>query len=259
VPPGTAGPPPVPPASAPRWPLDGPWGYDGTLYRSTTFLFTAYLVGLPLYALLRLLYRVEVLGREELPRQDGPLLVVSNHQSLIDSYVVCLLLGLVPEGLRRPRLIPFHAPEERNFMAGPLGRALHLALRCVPVRRGEGLEQVALDQLAELLRRGNTAYIFPEGTRSRTGAIGRATPGVGRVILRSGCTVLPVRLWGLDRILPVGRRLPRLGGQVRIRAGRPLPPDRFAGLPDTARGWLQASRLALDAVRDLQWPADHPG
>jgi len=236
------------------WPLDGPWGYDGVLYRRATHLFGAYLLGLPLLCLIRLLFPVQLHGREVVRRLRPPVLVVSNHQSLIDSYFVCLLLGLVPRALREPRLLPFHTPEERNFMAGPLARALHLALRCVPLRRGEGLHQPGLEQVIELLRRGNLAYMFPEGTRSRDGEIGRATPGVGRVVVRSGCAVLPVRIWGMQQVLPIGARWPRLRQPVRIRAGEPIPPEVFAALPDTPRGWLEAAERLLAAVRALDWP-----
>lgn len=244
-----------PPKPEPRlWPIEGCWGYDGALYRHATHLFGTCLVGLPLLGLLRLLFPVQVLGREVVARIQPPLLLVSNHQSLIDSYFVCLLLGLVPYGLLRPRLMPFHTPEERNFMKSPAGRALHLALRCVPLRRGEGLHQPGLEWIIELLRRGNLAYMFPEGTRSRDGRIGRATPGVGRVVIRSGCAVLPVRIWGMQHVLPIGARLPRPGRPVRIRAGEILDASCFAGTPDTPRGWLEVADRLVEAIRAIEWP-----
>jgi len=239
---------------APLWPLDGAWGYDGWAYRRLSHWLSAWALGLPAWLLLRSLYRVELRGQDQIGRLKPPLLLVSNHQSLLDSYFVCLLLGLVPHGLLHEWIVPYHTPEERNFLRGPLSRALHLALRCVPLRRGAGLHQAGLDQAAELLRRGRSlVYMFPEGTRSRTGHIGPATPGVGRVILRAGCPVLPLRIWGMDRVLPVGAKRPRLGQTLRIRVGPLLEAEHFAGLADGPRGQRRAADLALDAVKALDW------
>ena len=236
------------------WTMDRPWGYDSRVYRRATHLVSAYLLGLPSLAAIRLLFSVELRGVEEVARIRPPLLLVSNHQSLIDSYFVCFLIGLVPHGLIKEWIIPFHTPEESNFMAGPVGRAVHLSLRCVPLRRGQGLYQTGLETVIELLRRGRSlVYMFPEGTRSRDGQIGRATPGAGRVAAASGCSVLPVRIWGMDQVLPVGACLPRPGKKLRIRVGRIMLPEAFSGEPDTPRGWLQVSCRILDAIRELQW------
>ena len=100
---------------------------------------------MPLYCGMKLLGPLEVRGQEIVRWLRPPFLLVSNHQSLIDSYYVCLALGLVPHGLLHPRLVPFHTPEERNFMAGSLSWALHHALRCVPLRRGAGIHQPGLE------------------------------------------------------------------------------------------------------------------
>ena len=244
------------PAAPPAWPLRGALGYAGWAYRRLTHIFSAWTFGLPALGLLRLLWRTEVRGRDNVAGVRAPLLVVSNHQSLIDSHVVCLLIGLWPHGLLREWLVPYHTPERANFMASGWARWLHLALRCVPLERGAGVHQAGVEQVIALLQgRRSLAYMFPEGTRTRSGDIGRATPGVGRVLVRAGCGVLPVRIWGLDRVLPVGARWPRRGPRIQIRVGAALPPAPFAGFADTPRGWQGAAERALDEVRSLRWEA----
>jgi 1-acyl-sn-glycerol-3-phosphate acyltransferase len=204
---------------------------------------------------LRLLWKVEVVGGHSLSELRPPFLMVSNHQSLIDSHVVCLAFGLWPRGLVDPHIVPFHTPEARNFMASRTARTLHTALRCIPIRRGDGLQQPAMDTIIELLTapRRNVVYMFPEGTRSRDpdGALGRAQPGVGRVVLESGCAVLPVHLHGLDKALPVGTKRPVPGGRIRIAVGDMIPPEQWADLPKDRSGWLAVSEALLDEVKAL--------
>ncbi len=228
-------------------------GYDGGLYRHLTHLASCWIFGPPAWALLRLLWTVEVVGKHRLADLEPPFLMVSNHQSLIDSHVVCLAFGLMPRGLVDPHIVPFHTPEARNFMASRLTRALHTALRCIPIRRGGGMQQPALDTVIELLTapRRNVIYMFPEGTRTRDGVIGRAQPGVGRVVLESGCPVLPVHLHGLSEALPIGARRPVFGGRIQISVGATVGPERWADLPRDRSSWLTVSEALLDEVRAL--------
>ena len=63
--------------------------------------------------------------------------------------------------------------------------------------------------------------VFPEGTRSRTGAIGHFRPGIGLLAVRTGRQVLPVRIVGTYRALPPGAVLPRRA-RCEVRFGAPL-------------------------------------
>lgn len=239
-------------------PVAGALGYDGALYRRLTHLASCWLFGLPAWALLRMFWTVTVVGKERLAGLQPPFLMVSNHQSLIDSHVVCLAFGLIPRGLVDPHIVPFHTPEARNFMGSRSARALHTALRCIPVRRGDGLHQPAMDTIIELLTapRRNVVYMFPEGTRSRDpgGALGRAQPGVGRVVLEAGCPVLPVHLHGLSAALPIGATRPITGGAIRIAVGPTIPASRWDELPKDRSSWLAVSEALLDEVQALAPP-----
>jgi len=72
-----------------------------------------------------------------------------------------------------------------------------------------------------LLARGWSLIVFPEGTRSRNGELGRFRPGVGLIAKRTSRPVLPVRIVGIHDVLPPGARLPRRR-QVEVRFGPPL-------------------------------------
>jgi 1-acyl-sn-glycerol-3-phosphate acyltransferase len=64
--------------------------------------------------------------------------------------------------------------------------------------------------------------LFPEGTRTRTGKIGRGRPGAGVVILEDRPHVVPVTIDGLDRVLPLDAKWPRFGKRVYIVFGKPI-------------------------------------
>ena len=87
-------------------------------------------------------------------------------------------------------------------------------------RTGRGGHQSIDDALA-LLQAGWSVLVFPEGTRSRTGSMGPFRPGIGLIAVRSGRPVLPVRILGIDRVLPPGARLPRRT-HVEVRFGAPM-------------------------------------
>jgi 1-acyl-sn-glycerol-3-phosphate acyltransferase len=112
----------------------------------------------------------------------------------------------------------------------------------VPFRRvGNGAESVRT--VEALLEEGWRVVIFPEGTRSRTGAMNRFKPGAGLIAVRTGCSVVPVRIDGLWAVLPPGTRRPR-PRSVRVRFGEPL----VARAGETPREF--AARLQ-DAVSSL--------
>lgn len=146
-------------------------------------------------------------GRENVPA-DGPLILVSNHLSLVDPP----LLGAV-----FPRPIRFMAKEE--LFHAPIVQWVVAGYRAFPIRRGEADRQ-ALQTTLRLLKQGEVVGIFPEGTRSRRGAMTAAHQGVALIALRSGAPLIPVGIAGTEQIF----RCPRssLRPAVVVRIGRPF-------------------------------------
>jgi 1-acyl-sn-glycerol-3-phosphate acyltransferase len=176
--------------------------------------------------LTRLLYRPVVEGLENLPA-DGPVILAPNHLSFADNLIIPIVV---------PRRVTFLAKAE-YFMGtgfrGRLSRWFFSSLGHVPVERGRG--RAAKDSLETSLRvlaQGRAFTIFPEGTRSLDGRLHRGRTGVARLALQSGAPVVPVGLVGTERVMPVGRRLPRIC-PLTIRFGKPLDFSRYHGMEDS--------------------------
>lgn len=172
------------------------------------------LVSLVIRAALRVWHRFEIVGTENLPRGES-FVLVANHASHLDT--VCLLAALPFRRLHRafPAAAAdyFFQSVRRTWIASIVVNALPFA-RSAHVRQSL---QICRQLLAN---RGNVLIIFPEGTRSRTGAIGEFKPGIGALVAGSDVAILPCYLEGAFAAWPKGRRLPR-PRKVRLIIGSP--------------------------------------
>lgn len=155
--------------------------------------------------LARLLWGFRAEGLENVPR-SGPIIVACNHVSYLDP-------PLVGSALRREA--GFVAKQELFAVPvlGPLIRSLH----AMPIDRSR-LSRDTLDTLAAFLDRGHALVLFPEGTRSRNGELGRAKPGIGVLLGRRPVPVVPAYVQGTAS---PWRNLFRRG-HMRVVFGRPL-------------------------------------
>lgn len=165
-------------------------------------------IWIPLVALLlRFSYRIE--GIAETRRQfrricretRGPLLLCANHLTMIDSAIIAWALGSPWWYITHYSALPWNLPEQRNFSATWVSRALSYLMKCLPIIRGGDRQEVArvLDDFVSLLGRGEVGLVFPEGGRSRSGRVelDSAAHGVGRIVAAlPGCRVLCVYLRG---------------------------------------------------------------
>jgi 1-acyl-sn-glycerol-3-phosphate acyltransferase len=129
------------------------------------------------------LYRIEVKGLEHFP-EDGGVLLCANHIDNLDPPVV---------GISAPRPVSFMAKEEL-FNVPVLGKLLP-DLRAFPVKRGMS-DREALRKGLKILKQGDVLGLFPEGTRSKTGQIGKGLAGAGFFALRSEAYVVPCAIIG---------------------------------------------------------------
>lgn len=132
---------------------------------------------------LKTLYKIEIKGKENIPETEGVLLC-SNHISNLDPP----LLGAF---IKRP--VRYMAKQElfNLFLVGPLLRNLG----AFPVKRGGGDKQ-SLRTSLEILKTGNIVGLFPEGTRSKTGEIGKGLAGAGFFAVKSNAVVIPCAIIG---------------------------------------------------------------
>jgi 1-acyl-sn-glycerol-3-phosphate acyltransferase len=175
-----------------------------------------------------LYFRMSRIGREHIP-QSGPVIFASNHRSFLDPFVIATIA-------RRPMYYVAKRELFRNRLAGWWLNSLG----AFPVDRGAGDTEMIATAKA-ILARGDTVLIFPEGTRTRPGALGRPKRGVGRLALETGAPVVPVAVFGTESIRKGWRIRPH---KVRIRVGPALTFPKV----DHASPQLAA------AVTDRIWP-----
>lgn len=142
-----------------------------------------------LYALARnivsfvfhIVYKITIVGKENIPQMNGGFIIASNHVSNLDPPMV----GIVFKGK-----YAFMAKEEL-FQKSRIFAWLITKLGAFPVKRGSK-DLSVIDKALESLDNGKIFVIFPEGTRSKTGELGRAKSGVAITAVRAGAPVVPV-------------------------------------------------------------------
>lgn len=157
-----------------------------------------------------LLARVKVEGLEHLP-DSGPVLVICNHCSNADGM---LLMAFVVPAMKRP--MGWLGKEEA--LRWPLFGWGMRQNGVFGVRRGAG-DLEAFKLAKKVLDDGGVLTIFPEGTRSPTGALQEAREGATVLAVRSGAPILPVAIVGSHRYWPKGKLLPRPRRRMTVRVG----------------------------------------
>jgi 1-acyl-sn-glycerol-3-phosphate acyltransferase len=131
----------------------------------------------------RLFFRPQILGKENIPSEKGVLLC-SNHINNLD-----------------PPLVGAFLKRQTNFMAKaelfdvPVLKFILPKVDAFPIKRGSSDRQAMRTGL-KLLKDGKVVGVFPEGTRSRTGKLGKGLSGVGFFALRSPADVIPCAIIG---------------------------------------------------------------
>ncbi len=158
---------------------------------------------------------IEVIGEENYS-PDKHYLVISNHAGMAD---IPLLLGIMKLNLR------FMAKEELGRI--PLfGKALRQA-GYVMIKRGQNRDALnSLFDAIEVLKKGHSLHIFPEGTRSATGELLPFKRGAFRVAQKGGAPVLPITIIGSHLITPK-KSLKVNKGKIMVIIDKPILPPSF--------------------------------
>lgn len=156
-----------------------------------------------LYLFFKITLRLEVRGQENIPA-SGALVIASNHISLLDPPVL---------GTCATRRVHFMAKQE---LFVPVMGTIYRWLGAFPVRRG-GADRAAIKHGLEILQNRHCLAIFPEGTRSKTGLLGKAEPGALMLAGKTNAVIVPACVMGTDI-----KRCGRLWPKVQVRFGKPL-------------------------------------
>lgn len=186
--------------------------------------------------LLRLIFRVEVVGSDRIPRQ-GPVILAGTHRSNLDSV-------FLPLATRRQ--VNFMAKKE--FFKHRLPALLFRHLGAFPVSRGEPDRQ-AMARALEVLECGAVLGIYPEGTRRSGETIKDLHRGASWLAGKSGAITIPVGIGGSERVQPKGAKYVKTV-PVTLWCGPPVPAPESMGRPDLEHH-TDRLRVALQEVFDL--------
>jgi 1-acyl-sn-glycerol-3-phosphate acyltransferase len=139
----------------------------------------------------RFFFRLHIVHRERM-LQSGSVILAMNHQSYLDPPLA---------GTTCDRAVYFLA--RRTLLDVPLLGWLLPKLNVIPVNQ-EGIDRSALKALIGVLKAGNAALVFPEGSRTVDGTLQPAEPGLGLVIAKTLAPVVPMRIFGAHEALPRG-------------------------------------------------------
>ena len=186
----------------------------------------------------RLFFRLHVVHRERM-LQSGPVILAMNHQSYLDPPLA---------GTTCSRAIYFFA--RRTLLDVSLLGWLLPKLNVIPVNQ-EGIDRSALKALIGVLKAGNAALVFPEGSRTVDGSLQPGEPGLGLVIAKTLAPVVPMRIFGAHEALPRGG-----GGlhfvRITIVIGEPIF-FTAADLNPAGRDlYKRLSQRVMDAIADLR-------
>jgi 1-acyl-sn-glycerol-3-phosphate acyltransferase len=179
----------------------------------------------------RTIYRVQVEGLENIPREGGAI-VCGNHFDARDPIMV---------GITANRPVQFMAKQEL-FKNGLFAWVLQ-GMGVFPVKRGQP-DRAALKHSIDVLNSGACFGIFPEGTRNRTGQLGKAEPGTAYLAAKSGAPVIPVGITSRYKFF----------GPIIVRYGRPVDLGIASGGKLTSEGLEHAGDAIMSAIGGLLEP-----
>jgi len=190
--------------------------------------------------LARLFFQFRIIHRERMI-QTGPAILAMNHQSYFDPPLA---------GNACDRAIYFLA--RRSLLSVPVLGWLLPKVNVIPVNQ-EGIDRSALKAVIQVVKAGNAALVFPEGSRTPDGNLQPALPGVGLVIAKARAPVVPMRIFGAYEAWPID-------GKIRLRPitvviGQPIHFSE-TDLQDGGRDvYARLSQCVMDAIAAIKLDA----
>ncbi len=197
--------------------------------------------------------RFDVEGVDNIP-QVGPAIVASNHRSYLDP------LALGTTFARRGRAVRFLG--KREVFDAPIVGQLARAMGGIRVDRATGSDDPLLEAAAALAA-GELVAILPEGTIPRGPAffdpVLKGRWGAARLAAQTRVPVVPIGLWGTERVWPRSERVPRVWNvtsppTVRVRVGEPVDLKWRSAEADTRRIMAAIAELLPPEARRRREP-----
>ena len=216
------------------------------IYRNVSTYLVTHITVTIFWVFFRFANAMTVIGHKNVG-QDRNTLLVSNHQSMIDSFLVGIF-AFYPQSWLKPHLMPWNPAAVENFYKNPVLAWLADRWRCVPVKTGRR-DLRALHRMIQLMPTG-VMTVFPEARRTRTGDVGQGKPGAAMLILKTRPKVIPVAIDGMQDVLPIGHRIPRPLKRICVYYGEPLDYSEYLDKPVCAATAVELTERIMEQIRE---------
>ncbi|MFH0839114.1 MAG: lysophospholipid acyltransferase family protein [Candidatus Omnitrophota bacterium] len=186
----------------------------------------------------KIFFRLKVINKNKIPR-TGALIIASNHTSFLDPVLL---------GVASPRPFNFMAREDLFSSNRFFGRLLQ-SINAFPLRR-EGSALGAFKEALKRLQQEKALVIFPEGTRSKNGALGKAHSGIGLLALKSRSPVIPAYIDGSGKALPRNACFIKCE-PITVYFGEPISTTSFAEL-ESQENYQRFADLIMERITQLK-------
>jgi 1-acyl-sn-glycerol-3-phosphate acyltransferase len=190
----------------------------------------------------RAAFQYRAYGRENII-EEGPAIMAANHQSYLDPPLVGITCRNELFFLARKTLF------EKRFLGAIISR-----VNALPVDLTRG-DLTALRAIMNLLKEGHRTVIFPEGTRSLTGQIQQARPGIGMIIARTLAPVVPMRIFGSFEAWPKGGKI--RPHPITVVVGKPLRFKKEDFAAHNREVYQKTSEQVLAAIAAIEMPRNY--
>ena len=177
-------------------------------------------------------------GKENFPKK-GPYIGVVNHNSNLDAVAMALVM--------KHRV---HTMAKDSLFRVPILKWWLKAVGMFPVAR-DSSDHEAFDYAFNLLKKNKILFMAPEGTRKKKkGERLRPRTGFIRLAQIAGVPVVPVAIWGTDKVLPPGAWLPR-PVKVRTRVGKPIELEKIEVTLENKDKLQQQADMVMDVIYSM--------
>ncbi|MBV8141988.1 MAG: 1-acyl-sn-glycerol-3-phosphate acyltransferase [Verrucomicrobia bacterium] len=187
----------------------------------------------------RAAFQYRAYGQENII-EEGPAIMAANHQSYLDPPLVGITCKNEVYFLARKTLF------EKRLLGPIISR-----VNAFPVDLTRG-DLTALRAIIKLLKEGHRTVIFPEGTRSLTGQLQQARPGIGMIIAKTLAPVVPMRIFGSFEAWPKGGKI--RPHPITVVVGKPLRFKQEDFVAANREVYQKTSEQVLAAIATLKMP-----
>ena len=184
-------------------------------------------------------FQFKTIHRERIIEEGGAILAM-NHESYLDPPLA---------GISCRREIHYLA--RKTLLAWPVLGPIFPRLNVIPVDQDRA-DMSALKTVIRLVKTGHCTIVFPEGSRTLDGNFLPALPGIGLIIAKTRCPVVPMRIFGAREAFPRGGR-PHLFKPITLVVGEPM---RFTDADFAGEGrelYQQLSERVMERIAGIRY------